>query len=319
MFYGDSTVVPTEFDGIIAQIDGLNSADHVIDAEGESLTSINGVVQAAAVIGGIDAFGVPTHLFVSPAVGADMDANFDPAYRVALTNGAPAARGTPIRGIVTAQGDVSMVRDVFLQDEGKQVPFEVLYASQAAANSAMVCASVPTGVTASDSTSKFAAAHAGNYYYAVAGLSKDGQSAVSKSAQIAVAAGEKVTLTITKSAGGTETGYAIYRSRKNGTNTTNDFRLVARVANAGATTTWVDYNRKIPGCSTAVLMNLAPAYTAAVWRQLLPLTKFQLYPTVAATVPWALLLFGYLRISKRQQHVIIRNILPSGSAWLPFG
>jgi hypothetical protein len=318
MFYGDSSVVSTEFDGIVKQMTDLGSTDHIIDAEGKSLTSINGVVQAGGVIGGIDAFGVPTHLFVSPAVGADMDANFDPAYRVALSSGAPAVRGTPVRGIVTAQGDVQMVRDVFIRDEGKQKPFEVDFSALATANAAFVPVSA-AGVAAADTASKFAAGHAGNYYYAVAGITQAGQSAVVKSAQVAVAAGDKVTLTITASSGGAETGYAIYRSRMNGTNTTSDFRLVTRVAKAGATTTFVDHNRLIPGTSIAVIMNLAPAYAAAVWRQMLPLTRFNLYPTVAATVPWALLLFGYLRISKRQQHVVIKNILPSGSAWLPFG
>ncbi|MFM2055568.1 MAG: hypothetical protein RL456_3605 [Pseudomonadota bacterium] len=317
MFYGDSAVVPTEFDGIIKLVNSLNSADHVIDAEGASLASVNGIAQAAATISGIDAFGVPTDLFLSPKSGADLDINLDPAYRVALASGAPAQLGTPVRGVVTAHGDVAVKRDVFLQDEDKQVPFELQYPAIAAAN-AFVPQSI-TGATASDASSKFGATHAGNYYYAGAGITNAGQSNVVKSAAVAVAAGEKVTLTITASVAGTETGYAIYRGRKNGTNATSDLRLMARVAKAGGTTTYVDLNRQLPGASTAVLMNLSPAYSAAVWRQLLPLTKFQLYPVAAATVPWALLLFGYLRVSKRQQHVVIKNIVPSAATWKPFG
>lgn len=321
-FYGDSTVVPTEFDGIAAQIKGLGSADHVLDNEAAPLaaTSMLGlqkIANAAATIGGYGNFGVPTDLFVSPLAGADLDTSLDPAYRVPLQSGQAAALGTPVRGIVTAQGDVAVKRDVFLMDEQQQMPFEVGFAEIAAAN-AYAPVSV-TGVAAADASSKFAAGHAGNYYYAVAGVTKDGQSVVTKTAQIAVAAGDKVTLTITDSAAASETGYAVYRSRKNGTNATNDFRLVGRVAYGGATTTFVDLNRDIPGTSIAALLNLSPAHTAAVWRQLLPLTKYQLYPTVAATVPWALLMFGYLRISKRQQHVIIKNILPTGAAWRPFG
>ena len=30
------------------------------------------------------------------------------------------------------------------------------------------------------------------------------------------------------------------------------------------------------------------------------------------------LLFGYLRIAKRQQHIVIKNIVPTGAAWRPF-
>ena len=153
----------------------------------------------------------------------------------------------------------------------------------------------------------------------MAGVTNLGQSVVTKSIQYAVAVGDKVTLTITASVGGTETGYAIYRSRRNGTNDTADFRLVARVAKGGATTTFVDRNEDIPGTSKAFLLNLNPGHTAITWRQLLPLTRFNLYPTNAAVIPWALLLFGYLRISKRRHHVMIKNILPTTATWLPKG
>jgi hypothetical protein len=46
--------------------------------------------------------------------------------------------------------------------------------------------------------------------------------------------------------------------------------------------------------------------------------KFTLYPTVSATIPWAQLLFGYLRMAKRKHHAVIKNILPGSQAWRPF-
>uniref|UniRef100_UPI0012F9F291 hypothetical protein n=1 Tax=Lamprocystis purpurea TaxID=61598 RepID=UPI0012F9F291 len=236
---------------------------------------------------------------------------------VALPNGQASQRGTPVRGIITSQGDVAVTRDIYIRDENFQLPFEVAFSATATAN-AFVPVSV-AGVAAAEVSSKFAAGQAGNYYYAVTGINKFGESVVVKSAQVAVAAGDKVTLTITASAAGTETGYVIYRSRLNGTNATTDFRYVAKVAKAGATTTWVDTNREIPGTSRAYLLNLSPVHTAMTWRQMLPLTEFQLYPTAAATVPWALLHMGYLRISKRQHHVVIKNIVPTNAAWKPFG
>jgi len=316
-FEGDTSVVPEEFDGIYAQMVGLNSADHIIDAEGQSLSSVNAIAQAAAVISGRGNYGIPTDLLISPLVGADMDTNFDPAMRVALPNGQASQRGTPVRGIITSQGDVAVTRDIYIRDENFQLPFEVAFSATATAN-AFVPVSV-AGVAAAEVSSKFAAGQAGNYYYAVTGINKFGESVVVKSAQVAVAAGDKVTLTITASAAGTETGYVIYRSRLNGTNATTDFRYVAKVAKDGATTTWVDTNREIPGTSRAYLLNLSPVHTAMTWRQMLPLTEFQLYPTAAATVPWALLHMGYLRISKRQHHVVIKNIVPTNAAWKPFG
>lgn len=316
-FYGDSSVVSTEFDGIVKQMTDLASTDHIIDLGGQPMTSINSIAQAAAVVAGYGNFGRPTDLFLAPSVGADLDINLDPAYRVPMQPGLISDRGTPVRGIVTAHGDVKVQRDVFIEDERLQTPFEVQFASVAAANN-YAPASVTVDASANDAASQFVTANAGNYYYAVAGITQSGQSVVTKSTQTAVAAGKKAVLTISASVAGTETGYAIYRSRLNGTNGTSDFRLMARVPKAGATTTYTDRNREIPGTSKAFLLNLTPGHTAITWRSLLPLIKFPLYPTNAAIVPWALLLFGYLRISKRRHHVLIKNIVPSAATWKPF-
>jgi hypothetical protein len=230
-FYGDSTVVPSEFDGIVTQIEGLGSSDHVLDAEASSLASIDLVNRAAATIAGVGNFGKPTDLFMSPLVQSDFDTGLDPAFRVSLSGtGQDIMLGAPVRGIRTSWGDIKTQPDVFIRDEGQQRPFELMYASAAAANAYIPVSAA--GVAAADVESKFGADHAGNYYYAVAGVSKTGESAVVKSAQVAVAAGDKVTLTITASAAGTETGYAIYRSRLNGTNATDDFRLGIGISTA---------------------------------------------------------------------------------------
>jgi hypothetical protein len=318
-FEGNSDVVPTELDGIAKQIADLGSSDHVIDAEAQSLASINLVNQAASTIAGYGNFGTPTDIFMSQLTQADFDTGLDPAFRVPLTDvpGGGIQLGSPVVGIRTSWGNIKTQPDVFIRDENLQKPFELAHASVAAANT-FTPASV-TGATASDAESKFGGVHAGNYYYAVAGVNSKGQSVVVKSAQIAVAAGNKVTLTITASVTGDETGYVIYRSRKNGTNGTADFREMARVAKAGATTVYVDLNRDIPGTSKSYILNMAPGAKAITWRQMLPMLKFPLYPTVAATVPWAQLLFGFLRIGKRKHHVVIKNILPNGAQWRPFG
>jgi hypothetical protein len=319
-FEGDSSVVPSEFDGIRFQVESLGSTDHIIDAGGLPLTSVSAIAQAAATIAGYGNFGTPTDLFMAPATGADLDVNLDPAYRAMLQGGQEAKLGTPVRGIVTAQGDVAVRRDVFIRDQAQKTPFELRYAAISAAN-VFSCAAVPTATPTSDATSAFGAAHAGNYYYAVAGVNANGQSAVSKSAQIAVTAGYKVPLVITASAAGTETGYVIYRSRKGGTNATADFRECARIAKAGATTTWTDYNREIPGTTSAYMLNMTAGDSSITWRQLLPMMKFPLATTNQAVIPWAQLLFGYLRITKRQHHVVIKNILTNQAkaVWAPFG
>ena len=318
-FEGDSRVVPTEYDGIAMQIESLNSADHVVDAEARSLASIDLVSKSAATIAGFGNFGTPTDLFMSQLTQSDFDVGLDPAFRVPLTsvgNGG-IQLGSPVVGIRTSWGNIKTCPDVFILDEAQQIPFEVTHPGIASANNftpATLNAAIGT-----DTSSKFGAAHGGNYFYAVAGINAKGQSVVLQSAQVAIAGGDAVTLSITPSATGEETGYVIYRSRLNGSNAVEDFRTMTRVPkNDTGTTVYVDLNRDIPGTSKAYMLNMATGANAITWRQLLPMLKFPLYPTNAAVIPWAQLLFGFLRIAKRKHHVVIKNILPDGAQWRAF-
>jgi hypothetical protein len=232
--------------------------------------------------------------------------------------------GGHVEGIRLQNGVLKTNMDTFIHDEEHPMvkPFQVNFAAQAALNSTLNSAAIPTGVAAGDASSQFTASRAGNYYYAVASIGATGQglSQISKSAQIAVAAGQKVTLTITASAGATESGYAVYRSRQNGTNADADFRLMGYVKKTGATTTYVDLNRDIPGTVKVPLLNLGPNADAIGWRQFQPMTKIPL-PFGIGGVPvisWFQFLFGYLRVTKPKHHGYIKNILPSNAKWRPF-
>lgn len=322
-FCGDSAVVPTEFDGIFAQIeagvaDGSVDGGNIVDAGGQAITSVNSFNDAAAQIARRGNFGTPTHFFCSLDVQADMDTALDPAFRVPVDNAVDGGvrLGAPVVGIRTSHGNIASMPDVFIPDGDDLRPFQVAYPAIAAANVGLQ----PTVAiaAASDTASKFAAGHAGNYYWMVTGVNAAGQSTGVVTAQTAITAGQKATLTITASAGGQETGYAIYRSRKNGTNAPTDLRLVKRIPKAGGTTVFVDRNEDIPGTSKATILNMARGADAIAWRQLLPMMEFQLYPTHSAVLPWAQLLFGYLRLAKRRHHVVIKNILANKATWRPF-
>lgn len=319
-FYGDSSVVPEEYDGLVKILTDLNSVDHVIDMEGQPMDS-NGfqkILEAAGTVYDFGQFGMPTDLYLSVRAQTDLDLYLDPAFRVNLDNNpASVTLGAPVKAIRTSFGDIATNPDVFVR-EG-DMPAEAKSPATNTTSDPTKPQAVALAV-ASDASSKFGASHAGNYYYAVAGINKNGESDLRISAQQAIAAGEKCTLTITASAAQDETGYAIYRSRKNGSNNKPDFRLMTRIPRTGASTTFVDLNRLIPGTSIACVLNLAPSYNAIGWRQLMPMTRFQLYPTVKAEDPWAQLLFGYLRVTKARQHVLIKNILPKKvkENWDPF-
>jgi len=85
---------------------------------------------------------------------------------------------------------------------------------------------------------------------------------------------------------------------------------------APGTTVYVDLNTDIPGTSfIAVMTMLEDAITIM---RFLDMMRFPLYPTSKAEHPWAQLLFGHLRIGKPNQHVLIKNVLPSSASWKPF-
>jgi hypothetical protein len=328
-FEGNSAVVPTEFDGIDAQMEagvlsGQVDSANIIDARGQTLSSVAYLNQAAAQVSAFNNYGQPTHLFMSQQVQADFDTALDPAFRVPLTDvpGGGLQIGSPVKGIRTSWGDIATMPDVFIRDSLQLQPFELLYPQAVVIGTAPSVA--PTAITASNTASQFTGPAVGHYYYYVTGINAQGQSTGMVSADVSVASGFGVQLTITRSAGGQETGYVIYRSRVNpanaawGTFNNADVRYMDRVGVQGPTTVYLDLNANIPGTTKAFVLNMTPSDQAISWRQLLPMLKFPLYPTVAATIPWAQLLFGYLRITKRRHHAVIKNVLPNGAAWRPF-
>lgn len=278
----------------------------------------NEIISLAAEVAGKSRFGTVTDLFCSHKVGsAELDQKLDPAARVALP-GASTKIGTPVRGIVTSHGDIEVNRDPFL------VEGEAPWSGQGADFAALITAAGLTAVTtftavAGNTDGSFSASQLGNYYYGVAAVSKRGQSAVFVSAQVTVGATQRVTLTITNPADANITGYILFRSRLNGTNAASDLRAFKRIPlTAGATTVYEDRNLDIPGTSHVLLLNMRPGDQAITLRRLMPLTRFELYPTSKLTIPFAYFMFCALRIGKVNQHALIKNVLPANATWRPF-
>lgn len=322
-FEGDSDVVPTEFDGINKQIDSLNDTTHVIDARlvDWKLNSYSSVMAACQTISAFGNFGTPTDIFLSQQAQADLDLGLEGAYRVALTsNPTSLTKGAPVVGIRTSFGDVATKPDVFIRDEVQKTTYDSQYPAVATAQVAIKPQAVSPSVAGTAADSNFVgAAYLGTYYYAVAGINASGQSGALLSTQVTLVSGHTCVLTITGSAGAGETGYVIYRGARNGPNLLSDMREMKRIpVTLGGTTTFTDKNFDVPGTTNAYILNLASGAKAITWRQLLPMMKFPLYPTVSATIPWAQLLFGYLRLGKRKHHVRIKNIVASGAVWKPF-
>lgn len=325
LFEGNDLVLPKSFSGIRQQIESLGSTDHVIDMAGAALDSIDPIAQAAATVFGYGNFGTLTDLYLPPSVQTDLNMKLDPAFRVALDNSPNSiAYGTNVRAIQTSYGAIATRNDVFIRDEKMKLPFELrnsIHAAAAAANNSFKPAGFSAVAAAGPVDSAWLSAHAGTYVYFVAGINHNGESTALANTEgaVTVAAGQKVTLTITRSTAQTETGYVIYRGRKNGTAQLADVREMVRVpASGSATTTYVDLNREIPGSTCTFALNLSASDHAIAWRQYLPMMKIPMAAVNSPIIPWLQMICGYLRISKRNQHVVLKNIVPSGAAWKPF-
>lgn len=325
LFEGNDLVVPKSFAGIRQQIEELGSADHVIDMRGASLDSVDPISKAAETVFGYGNFGQITDLYLPPSVQTDLNNNLDPAFRVALDNSPNSiAYGTNVRAIQTSYGAIATRNDVFIRDEKMQVPFELrnaIHAAQAVKNATFKPAAFTAVADASGGADSYwETKHQGDYVYYVTGINHNGESqAVATAAgAVTVAAGGKVVLTITKSASGEETGYVIYRGRQDGTADLSDVREMARIPRTGNSTVYEDKNRDIPGTTCTYALNLSATDHAIAWRQFLPMMKIPMAAVNSPIIPWLQMICGYLRITKRNQHVVIKNIVPRGAVWKPF-
>lgn len=329
LYHGNADASPTQFDGIFNIIDkeiaaGKMSGDNVIDMRAKPLNSVEPLSKINVAVSRYGSWGRSTDVFLPVSVQNDLNMGLDPAFRWVPQGGNTPMIGGHVEGIRLQGGVLKTNMDTFIHDEENPMvyPFEHHFPDIATKNAAFKPAAVAADASASDVSSYFESGHAGNYYYAVAaiGAGGEGQTQIVKTSQVAVAAGKKVVLTITKSASGTESGYAIYRSRQNGTNATDDLRLVKVIAKTGDTTTFTDLNRDIPGTVSVPLLNMGPSADAIGWRQFQPMIKIPLPFGVGGmpVISWFQFLFGYLRVTKPKHHGYIKNILPSQAKWRPF-
>lgn len=328
LFEGNADASPTQFNGIFRELDlaianSKAASDQVFDMNGSKLDTIEPFSAVGAVVSRYGSWGKLSDALIPVSVQNDLNMGLDPAFRWSPQAGQDMKLGGHVGGLRLTTGNLKVAQDTFLHDEAHPMvsAFEVSQPAIATANVSFKPASL-TGVAGADAASTFTASRAGNFFYAVEsiGAGGEGMTQLTKSAQIAVTAGQAVTLTITRSAGATEAGYRIFRSKQNGDNVTANFRLMATVKVAGATTTYVDRNRDMPGTVKIPLLNMNPGADAIGWRQFQNMTKIPLPFGIGGSlvISWFQLLFGYLRVTKPKHHGYIKNILPSKAVWRPF-
>ncbi len=326
LFAGDERVVPQQFDGIFAKLQ-RDYPRNIIDMNGSANTEeiYNAVYEAFGRVRGPEGgFGRITDAYVTPAVQNDLDLFLHPQWRVKLDKGVDIEYGAPVVGLNTSHGKVALNQSVWIEESSYPnitAPAIVRAGmiSPNAPGAPTLAVTIPAGT---DPLSRFTTGRQGTYWYAVAAISENGEGPLSAIQTAAVPLNGVARLTITPPPTQTQTGFVIYRSQQNPATTpvAADLRLMIRVpnpnpANPGATLVFDDRNHNLPGSSKIFLLDLDER--SLDWVQLLPLLQFPLFPTDRAAYPWAVLLFGALRLAIPRRHWVLNNIVPRNLRWRP--
>lgn len=309
LYYGDDQAIPLSWSGVTQQIvtaapNAVQPNGAVIDAKGAALTSAQ-VEEAARRIA--DNFGLATALFTAPKVLQDFAATYNQFQRFLGPNVQSGYVGTPVSGYNALSGKVDFFGDVFVK-EGGAPPGA---ATHAKAPNAPTLAVGAAGAD-SDPENSFFAADAATYKWQVTAINQFGESAPSAlSSGVAIAAGQKVTLTITDT-GGTfgATGYRVYRSRAGETPAT--WLIHQQVMrNGGPTgpysspTTWDDQNKWRPKTYIGLMLDMSAQ--SLTFKQLAPMLKMNL-AIIAPAIRWMQLLYGTPIVFAPKKNIVIRNI-----------
>lgn len=245
----------------------------------------------------VDNFGLPTDLIMDTKAHSDLSRQFYPKERVNPMGVSNGRAGFVLQSFVSSAGEFSLMSDVFLRPKRRAT--DPVHSNAPAK---------PTGSAASSAISKWSSAEAGNYVFKATAIktgNEDGEGTYSvDSAQIAVAAGQAVTLSIPAVAGAI--AYAVYRSSKDATSAADaEFIGFVAPATVGGAATMVDANHKLPGLSQAYL--LSNDSEVIRFKQLAPLMKMDL-AVVATAYRWMQLLYGTPVVYAPRKNFLFENV-----------
>lgn len=330
MFHGNSEVSPKQYDGLVKIIEDSAKNTDVAERLRATVMDIRGLeigesdtVDGVTIDAGEALFddiaekvyskgGDLAEAYFPPVVSRQFKNMFSSRLRLSTKDEQFAMDKLP--KIITATNSVIKITD----DCGADKMFHVK-GPIAAVGDQQNRPNTPsnfTAVAASDSASKFSPAYAGNYMYAVHAINAYGISAAKPLASaVAVASGEKVTLTITPDTNGAAaTGFIITRSNANGT----DLMEMVRVKNSGDTTTVVvDFNEDLPGTAQVVLLTpqTDEMRPNASFGQLMAMSNFDLPTDSSLAHRGVVALYGMLEVRAPEYCAMIKNVGYTGGLY----
>lgn len=328
LIYGDSKIVPAEFNGLYAQHSAYGQdktwssvaeyydSDFVIDMRGASITQKD-FFDAAEVID--ENHGYANTIYGPNAVITDLSKDYIDKQRIILNSNSSQIIGGAIpKMIPTPYGDVGLGIDKFLKQTPARYTGDAATSSKAPANPVPDGSNPATAVTDAAGT-KFADFD-GDYFYAVSAVNKYGESAIVQlgSGAITVAADESVDLIWAAGSGVyATTGYRVYRSTVDPAGAIGvtpmyplfDVSLAELAAgfDGGAATKVRDRNRFLPNTNQAFIWEDGTEVTE--FKQLAPLMRMDL-ARLDPTMRFMLLMYGTPQLYNPKRVVRFINIGP---------
>lgn len=303
MFYGDSSMVAEQPDGLLAQI---TDTDNILDVRGAAADSAEfekKTKEAARVIR--DSYGKGSLMLTSTMVMQDVQNLLSDRVRFAAGNA----------------GSLNAIADEYKTPFGNLELLDDVFIKEGAAPSASALSGAPATPTESSApasaavASQFTAADVGAYIWTVEAINAYGASAIKDMTTANSVENQHITMTVGHDT--TTTAVRLYRSKLGGSAADVRYVKTVAVATPGTSTTTVviDDNANLPGTSQVFILTMDQIYDAIEYFQFLPLMKFDLYPTNQAVYPFLMLLFGALALKKQEQHAYIKNVSPSAMGW----
>lgn len=293
LFYGDSSLVPQQIDGLYKQIEDANS-DNIIDLRGKPLTE---EVMNDSLLFIRDNFGQATDVYSATGVLSDLAKQVYDRQRYAVAP-EPGTLGATVNAFQGQHGKVNLHDSIFIQPGKTAKANGVGKSSKRPAKP--IITSQPSA--SSDSSSLFVSADAGDYTYRIVAGNRFGKSDPVDTNSVTVAAGEKVDIGLEDGGQGT-TYYEIYRTAPGGS--AADAKMMTKVARSGATQTFTDLNGDLPGTSDSfVLMQNQRSFS---WAQLLPMTRIPL-AAIDTSIRWAQVLYGAVKMYTPEKNLVLKNV-----------
>ena len=275
-FHGDSSIVPTEFDGFEAQIRNADSDEqNIVDLRGKLLTTYGEAIfdDASALV--YEKGGYLSKALFPPALAGDIKNMFADRLRFVPTDSLGALKQIP--DYPTAVG--STIR--LAGDGAGADKFYRVKGTVSAQGDSTFRPPAPSAVTAEVTLdadgSEFTEDDAGTYTYVVHAINSAGISEGTEAdATVAVTAGDSVTITITAGSYGTNnapTGYIICRSSADGSTVMEMTRVAA---DSDGNATYTDLNEELPGTASMLLLTEEKIQPIVEFGQLMPITMVPL-------------------------------------------